>query len=319
MTEEPGQAKPRQVSRETDRTRPRPSWGPGPPGRSGRSVRSALRTHAVGADTARRLLMTIMGEYLLPSGGRAWTSTFIDVMARLDVGAGTTRQALARTQAAGWLTSERAGRRSQWRLTPGGERLLVEGTKRIYEFTGPLADWDRRWLIVLASVPESDRAARHLIRTRLRWAGMGSPAPGVWVGPNTARRSEVEEALHSSGVVASAQVFVTEPSGGTSVEAMVGQAWDLTAIGEEYELFIARFSSPDAPDPLRALIELVHAWRRFPWRDPALPSQLVPSGWLGAEAATLFHDRHARWAPRATEEWERISGMSDRPPAEPPG
>lgn len=280
-----------------------------------RSVRTTLRTHAVGADTARRLLMTVMGEYLLPSGGSAWTSTFIEVMARLDVESGTTRQALARTQAAGWLSSERPGRRTRWQLTPAGERLLVEGTKRIYEFGGPRGDWDGRWLIVLASVPERDRSARHLIRTRLRWAGMGSPAPGVWVGANIARRGEAEEALDLGGVAGSAQLFVTEPSDGARFSTMVQQAWDLRAIAQEYEEFLTRFSSPAAPDPLRRLIELVHAWRRFPWRDPALPSQLVPRGWKGAQAAGLFHDRHARWSPKAAEEWERISrgGSGSRP------
>ncbi len=270
-------------------------------------MRTTLRTHAVGSDTARGLLMTVMGEYLLPSGGRAWTSNFIDVMDRLDVEPGTTRQALARTQAAGWLTSERAGRHSRWQLTPDGERLLTEGTKRIYEFAGPPADWDRRWLVVLASVPERDRAARHLLRNRLRWAGMGSPAPRVWVGTDVSRKSEVEEALEMGGVADSAQVFVAEHLDDARVAMMVQQAWDLGTIGEEYERFIARFSSTKAPDPLRRLIELVHAWRRFPWRDPGLPGRLVPRGWKGARAAALFHDRHARWSPGATEEWERIS------------
>lgn len=277
----------------------------------GRSVRSALRTHAVGADTTRHLLMTVMGEFLLPSGGRAWTSTFIDTMARLDVEAGATRQALARTQAAGWLRSQAVGRRTRWQLTSAGERLLVEGTKRIYAFAGPAAQWDGRWLVVLASVPERDRPARHLLRTRLTWAGMGSPLPGVWVGTDVARRAEVEEALEHASVVDSAQIFVAEHLDNGRVTSMVQQAWDLGAIEQEYEEFVARFSPVDAADPLRRLIELVHAWRRFPWRDPALPPQLLPAGWSGVRAAALFHDRHARWSPRAIQEWEQLSEGAD--------
>jgi phenylacetic acid degradation operon negative regulatory protein len=119
----------------------------------------------------------------------------------------------------------------------------------------------------------------------------------------------VEEALDLGGVADAAQVFVAEHGDGAGLASMVQQAWDLGTVGEDYEEFIARFSTAKTMDPLRALIELVHAWRRFPWRDPALPIQLVPPGWKGAEAAALFHDRHDRWSPMATEEWERISGV----------
>jgi phenylacetic acid degradation operon negative regulatory protein len=55
-----------------------------------------------------------MGEFVLPNGGVAWTQTFIDVLARFAVEAGTTRQALSRTATAGWLEAERVGRRTRW-------------------------------------------------------------------------------------------------------------------------------------------------------------------------------------------------------------
>ncbi|MFC6083979.1 hypothetical protein [Sphaerisporangium aureirubrum] len=32
--------------------------------------------------------------------------------------------------------------------------------------------------VVLARVAETNRAGRHLLRTRLRWSGFGNPAPG---------------------------------------------------------------------------------------------------------------------------------------------
>src|SRR5664279_5714247 len=93
------------------------------------------RRHAAGAESARGLLFTVLGEFVLPAGGSAWTSAFIDVLARLGVEEKASRQALMRTAAGGWLTSERVGRRTRWRLTESGERLLTEGTERIYGFT----------------------------------------------------------------------------------------------------------------------------------------------------------------------------------------
>src|SRR5205823_12728355 len=77
-----------------------------------------LRRHAAGTDSARSVLFTLLGELVLRTGGAAWTSAFIDVFGRLGVEEKAARQALMRTAADIWLSSERVGRRTVWRLTP---------------------------------------------------------------------------------------------------------------------------------------------------------------------------------------------------------
>lgn len=251
--------------------------------------------------SARGLLFTVLGEFVLPTGGSAWTSAFIQAFAGLGVEEKAIRQALARTGADGWIRPERHGRRTRWLLTEAGNRLLTEGTERIYAFTGSQRDWDGSWLLVLARVPESDRSARHLLRTRLSWAGLGSPAPGVWITTRTDRAGEVEEVLAKAGVT-DRQIFTAQHRGG-SLDTLVGQAWDLPAIEKQYEEFLAEFAASQAPDPLIRLTELVHAWRRFPSIDPGLPARLLPARWSGDRAAELFAARHARWSPDATMQW----------------
>jgi phenylacetic acid degradation operon negative regulatory protein len=268
------------------------------------------RRHAVGAESARGLLFTILGEFVLPSGSAVWTSAFIDVLGRLGIEEKACRQALMRTAADGWLTPKRVGRQTDWRLTPRAEQLLVEGTERIYGFTTPALQWDGRWLLVLARVPEADRAARHLLRTRLSWAGLGNPAPGVWIGTHTDRRAGVEDVLRQAGVFDDAQIFLAEHVGGAEPSSMVRRAWDLAAIGEDYRRFVAEFSGKRGPEPLTRVIELVHAWRRFPWVDPALPRALLPKGWVGTVALRLFERQHTRWSAQAMTEWRRIAGSS---------
>jgi phenylacetic acid degradation operon negative regulatory protein len=265
------------------------------------------RRHAVGSESARGLLFTVLGEFVLPHGRSAWTSAVIDLLGRLGVEEKASRQALTRTAADGWLRAERLGRRTRWLLTPRAEDLLTEGTRRIYSFTGAGEDWDGRWVIVLARVPESDRGARHQLRTRLSWAGFGSPAPGVWLSTHAYRVGEVAGLLAAAGVV-DAQVFVAERYGAGEVGAMVAAAWDLGAIEAGYEDFIADFDLVDGPDPLARMVELVHAWRRFPWIDPGLPRRLLPSPWRGADAAEVFRDRHAAWSTAARTEWLRLNG-----------
>jgi phenylacetic acid degradation operon negative regulatory protein len=271
------------------------------------SAPTLSRRHAAGSASARGLLFTVLGEFVLPAGETAWTSSFIDVLGRLGVEEKATRQALMRTAADGWLRSERAGRRTMWRLTPAAEQLLVDGTKRIYGFTGTAGAWDGQWLIVLARAPETERPTRHLVRTRLSWAGLGSPAPGVWLSPHTDRRAEVERALAGATALPDAQVFVGAHAGYGDLRTMVRQAWDLDAIEAGYEGFLDRFADRARGDALTATVDLVHAWRRFPWVDPALPDELLPTPWSGAAAARLFARLHRRWSAAARAEWQVLN------------
>ena len=265
------------------------------------------RRHAAGTESARGLLFTVLGEFVLPSGGSAWTSAFIGLFGRLGVEEKAIRQALMRTAAGGWLKPERIGRRTMWRLTPDAERLLTEGTERIYQFTAVAGQWDGRWLLVLARVPEAERPARHRLRTQLTWAGFGSPAPGVWISTHADRVGEVERILGEAGLLAESQIFAAEHRGGGDLAALVRQAWDLAALEDRYQSFLAAFSDGDTHDPLVRTVELVHAWRRFPWIDPVLPPVLLPARWSGLKAGELFARLHTRWSADAAAAWQQLS------------
>lgn len=272
------------------------------------------RRHAAGAAGARGLLFTVLGEFVLPGGGTVWTSTVISVLGRLGVEEKATRQALMRTAGDGWLTAERHGRRTCWRLTPAAEQLLTDGTRRIYGFRGVAPSWDGRIVLVLARVPESDRASRHMLRTRLGWAGFGSPAPGLWISPHAGRAAEADRLLAGAGA-GDARIFVAEHVGGADLASMVRQAWDLGSVEASYQEFLAEFGAGgdgggNGAGPLARLVELVHAWRRFPAIDPALPRELLPSPWSGERAAGLFGELHARWAPGAQAEWALLEGAA---------
>jgi len=268
---------------------------------------SLQRRHAAGALSARGLLFTLLGEFVLPDGGTAWTSAVIAAFARLGIAEKATRQALMRTAASGWLRAEKDGRRTRWHLTAAAQRLLTDGAERIYSFRPAAEDWDGRWLLVAARVPEGDRSARHAVRTRLSWAGFGSLNPGLWISAHPEREAEAARALCEAGLAGDAHVFVATRSGLADAGAMVRAAWDLAAIEREYERFIGEFSGPGRRDVLARQIGLVHAWRRFPAIDPALPAALLPARWSGLEAARLFADLHQRWSGGAQLEWKRLN------------
>jgi phenylacetic acid degradation operon negative regulatory protein len=274
---------------------------------------SVTRRREVSHTSARSILMTLLGEYVLPRQVPVWTSTLVDVLAVFGIEEKSARQALARASAEGWLLSERAGRRVRWSLTAPGRRLLTEGAQRIYEFGQDRAEWDGQWLMLLVSVPEPQRELRHRVRTKLTWAGFGSPAPGVWISPDISRQAEADEIVSELATDSVADTppmsFIASYGEIGDENELVRRSWDLTELTADYEAFIDEFSGlkpPDSEALLHAQTRLVHQWRRFPFLDPGLPLPLLPAGWSGAQAAELFHRQHAAWRTEAQQHWDEL-------------
>ncbi|MGI5227660.1 PaaX family transcriptional regulator [Actinoallomurus sp. CA-142502] len=269
------------------------------------------RRHAVGETSARSLLLTVLGEFVLPQNSPVWTATIVEVLDSLGVEEKSARQALARTAGDGWLCSERVGRSVRWSLTPSGRRLLTEGAERIYAFGTPAPAWDGVWLILYVSVPESKRRLRHRLRTKLTWAGFGSPGPGMWISPMPSREPEVLSVVQGLGLDQGAMSFTARFAAIGSEREMVLRAWDLDAVAAQYAAFAETFGGlqpATAHDTMLAQARLVHEWRRFPFLDPRLPAELLPENWIGDQSRRLFADRHAEWSDVAQCRWRELTG-----------
>src|SRR6185437_7553471 len=129
------------------------------------SAPTLSRRHEAGAPSARGMLLTLLGEFVLPGDGMAWTSAVVAAFERLGIAEKATRQALMRTSNAGWLEPRKIGRRTRWQLTESARKLLTDGAERIYSHR-PAPEWDGHWVMVQVRIPESDRRARHVVRTR---------------------------------------------------------------------------------------------------------------------------------------------------------
>lgn len=265
------------------------------------------RRRETGAASARSLLLTVLGEFVLPRDEPAWTGALVTALAEVEVEEKAARQALSRTAGEGLLSPERDGRRVRWRLTPAGTRLLAEGAERIYGFGRRVQPWDGQWLVLAVSVPETQRQLRHRLRTRLTWAGLGSPMPGLWVTPDTDKEKEVAAAVEELGVEA---FSFTGPFGQIGdQQRVVRQAWALDDVERRYGTFLRSVSGTEPGNraqTFQAQVRLVQEWRRFPFLDPALPAELLPPTWPGSAAADLFHRRHDRWHADAQEHWEQL-------------
>jgi phenylacetic acid degradation operon negative regulatory protein len=271
-----------------------------------------LRRRSVGAPAARSLLLTVLGEYVLPRSGSVWQETLVGALGSLGYSQQAARQALARSTRDGWLVTERRGRRARLSLSDRTAELLRTGAERIYSFGAPW-EWDGRWLVVVLRVPEERRAVRHQLRSRLAWAGLGSLGGGVWLTPHVEREAELAAAITDEPAAEATSFVASLGSLGDPTE-LAAAAWDLDGVREQYAALISEFAGMSADTPetcFRAQTLLVHAWRKFPFLDPDVPAELLPAGWPRARAQALFSDRHRLWEAKAREFFEALeSGRS---------
>src|ERR1700760_915675 len=72
----------------------------------------------VSVGSARSLLLTVLGEFVMPSGQAVWTSTLLHALVGVGTAENAARQAIARSAAAGWLGGGKDGRQGRG----GGDR-----------------------------------------------------------------------------------------------------------------------------------------------------------------------------------------------------
>jgi phenylacetic acid degradation operon negative regulatory protein len=256
------------------------------------------------------MLLTILGEFVLPRGGDIWTGTLVDALGALGIEEKSARQALARTAGDGLLTSTRHGRKVRLNLTPAGRQLLQEGTERIYGFMRRPHEWDGSWLVLTVAVPETQRQLRHRLRTRLTWLGLGSPSSGLWITPDPSKEGAVRSIIKELGLEDRAFAWHGPSAGIGDPVKLLTSAWDLEDVEQRYLAFINRFERLTVSTDREAFIsqaQLIREWRRFPFLDPDLPGELLRHDWPGPRAAATFHDRRDRWHRRAQDEWDRMN------------
>ena len=259
--------------------------------------------------SAKAVLLTLLGELVLPAGGETWTGTLIDGLGALGFSDRNARQALTRLRSDGLTASTRHGRQTRWRLTPAGERLLRTGAERIYQFGRHAEPWDERWVVVVCAVPEAKREKRRRLRTQLTFAGFGFLSPTVAVSPRASTLDTATTVLTDLDLLDLATVFVAETAAVTDDTSLVLRSWDLDALGEAYLDFVAEFATTRPAEPEASfcqLIRLVHAWRQFPFADPDLPAELLPDQWAGTVARRLFDEGRATWSGPATAYYRQL-------------
>src|ERR1700724_1441701 len=159
------------------------------------------------AGSARSLLLTVLGELVMPNANSVWTASLLYV------------------------------------LTRPGRRLIETGAERVLSMSSGAESWDGRWVIVLVSIPQSQRAVRKKLYGALSWEGFGNPTPGVWLSPHPGRQAGAQQIIDDLGLRESTLAFVGSLAPmGLREDEIVARAWDLDGVRAQYKQLIIRYS-----------------------------------------------------------------------------
>ena len=246
----------------------------------------------------RQLILSLYGLYAREEGNWLSVASLIALMADLGTDSAAVRSSVSRLKRRGVLESARRDGQAGYALSADSLEVLREGDHRIW--SRPRATEADGWLVLVFSVPESERERRHALRSLLSRLGFGTAAPGVWVAPATLY-DETVRALSREGLTSYTELFRGDYLGAGDVAERIGEWWDLDVLTGLYAEFCAayrplarrRAGRPPA-DAFAAYVPMLTAWRRMPYLDPGLPLEHLPADWPGVEAAELFASLDSR-------------------------
>jgi phenylacetic acid degradation operon negative regulatory protein len=265
------------------------------------------------------LVITLLGAYVYPDDRMVWSGGLVRLLGDLGFSAGAARIALARLTRRDLLARVRDGRLVHYRLTPSAVAVLDEGDRRIFSL-GRDVHAATVWTLLWHTIPDERRLERGRLARRLRFLGFGSIQDGVWISPHD-RESEVAALLEELRLVGHAAVLLGRPARGAEFEAFASRAWNVDELTRRYQAFVAAFEDYSR-NPRRGLDDreaflvrtrLVHAFREFPFLDPGLPDDLVPTQGHRAQAVELFHDLYGSLGEAAQRYFDMATAVSQRP------
>ena len=276
------------------------------------SVQQRLEAlHQPSRIAAGSLIVSVLGDAVLPRGGGIWLGSLIGLMDVLGLNERRVRTSVFRLVKDEWLQTETVGRRSNYLLTPVGRRRFEEASAHIYAARAP--QWDHRWRLV-SVVGELDVRTRESLRRSMAWQGFGELSMGVFVHPS-ADLGACMDSLQSDGLGSVLPVLmplVASHAGlghvGSNAD-MAQRAGDLNHLAQGYVEFLETYQpvltevqamGRKRLEPATAFLArslMIHDYRRLLLRDPELPAELLPKLWPGEQARALCRTLYQRLLP----------------------
>lgn len=248
---------------------------------------------------ARAALFDLYGDHLRERGGAASIAAVIRLLDALDIAAPAVRTAVSRMAHQGWLEPQRGPDGPGYQLTDRAWRRLDEAAVRIFG-RQDLSTWDGRWSVLVVE-RTNERTRRERLHRGLQYLGYRLLDGTAWVAPQGS--VEAEAVISAEGLAY--DEFRAEFAGDS--QSLVDRLYGLASLAAAYDEWLtlahqiveATGDEPTDRAAFAARSRLLHEWRKFLFRDPGLPTALVPEGWPGLEARRYFDAQAERLLPGA--------------------
>ena len=226
------------------------------------------------------LVLTLLADNVRNRLESVWSGGLERLLSDFGFSTGASRVALARLARRDLISRVKDGRLVSYRLTDRAERLLAEGDRRIFHLGEDELE-DDVVTILWHTLPEDRRLERGRIARRLRFLGFGPIQDSTWISVGE-RVDEVAGIIDDLGVREFCSLMTGQPYSALDLRPMIERAWDLPALNDRYDAFVARFAHAaeearhDDAEAFRVRTQLIHNFRQFPSMDPGLSASLVP-------------------------------------------
>ncbi len=265
-----------------------------------------------------QLIISLFGLYARAHGGELQVSTIISLMNDVGVESAGVRSSISRLKKRGIIDSVKVNNRNGYALSNSALVAFAEGDERI--FSPRRATATSRWLLATFTVPESQRNIRHKIRSTLIRMGFGAVAPGLWIAPEHLK-NEALSYFERHDLANYFEFFLADHIGTHELAKNVGLWWDLESLDLLYSEFLEnnqpllkKWTDLTASEDLAGrdseafadYLILITQWRRLPYSDPGLPSELLPEDWNAIAASELFGQLHKILGDKAARHAEHV-------------
>lgn len=244
---------------------------------------------------AGSFIITLYGDAILPRHGEVWMGDIINLCKEVGINESLVRTAVSRLVASNRITGSKIGRKSYYKLTEESRKEFQHASEQIYSPPFPNSDI---WTFVMNLSTQN----REDLKRKMEKIGFGDPIHGLFLKPGNCHNELYyifgDSLKDYAGL--SFTAYLNEVETQLKDISKLTDGWHLDLIGAQYENFICRFEAlhnallekNDLVGLEQLLIRqiLVHEYRRIIFKDPRLPENLLPSGWTGVKAFTIFRD-----------------------------
>jgi len=145
--------------------------------------------------------------------------------------------------------------------------------------------WDKRIYIITYDIPEERSGSRDLLREQLKFLGAASLQRSVWICPYNLETvlDDFVQKNKIEGTIILSDTGTDGGIGGTSIENLVVDVYNLESLNERYREFLEMVEQKEMSKTSLAILYL-----SILKDDPQLPFQLLPYWWLGDDAFKIY-------------------------------